>query len=182
MKKKVITVLSVVLLAVLGLTTAAVLPSGAQTEPPPIAVELLTPRSEFTDKIGLKVPYQLDGTSRRQVSKLKDASRTVVARITVQPGAHFPWHTHPGPVFVNVAQGELVYVLAKDCVERSYPMGTAFLDPGQKSVHTAFNPTSGVTVLYATFFDVPETGPLTITEGVEAPDDCPIEVGSHSSH
>jgi hypothetical protein len=61
-------------------------------------------------------------------------------------------------------------------------MGTAFLDPGKKSVHTAFNPTSGVTVLYATFFDVPETGPLTIAEGIEAPDDCPIEVGSHSSH
>jgi hypothetical protein len=33
----------------------------------------------------------------------------------------------------------------------------------------------------ATFFNVSETGPLTITEGIEAPDDCPIEVGSHSS-
>jgi hypothetical protein len=47
-------------------------------------------------------------------------------------------------------------------------------------VHTAFNPTSGETVLIATFFNVSETGPLTITEGIEAPDDCPIEVGSHS--
>jgi len=37
-------------------------------------------------------------------------------------------------------------------------------------------------VVYATFYDVPETGPLTITEGVEAPDDCSIKVGSHSSH
>lgn len=106
------------LLAVLGLTTAAVLPSGAQTEPPPIGVEVLTPRSEFTDKIGLKVPHTLDGTSRGRVSNLKDASRTVVARITVQPGAHFPGTLTPGPVFVNIAQGELVYVLAKDCVER----------------------------------------------------------------
>ena len=182
MKRKLITVLTVVLLAVLGLTTAAVLPSGAQTEPPPITVELLTPRSEFTDKVGLKVPYKLDGSSRRRVANLQDASRTVVARITVQPGAHFPWHTHPGPVFVNVSQGELVYVRADDCVQRSYPSGKAFLDPGKKTVHTAFNPTSGVTVLYTTFFDVPETGPLTITEGVETPDDCPIEVGSHSSH
>ncbi len=180
MKRKLITALSVALLAVFGLTTASVLPSGAQEEPPPIAVELLTPRSEFTDKVGLKVRYKLDGTRRRRVANVRDASRTVVARITVQPGAQFPWHTHPGPVFVNVAQGELVYVRADDCVERSYPTGTAFVDPGRRSVHTAFNPTTGVTVLLATFFKVPETGPLTITEGVVPPDDCPIEVGSHS--
>lgn len=152
----------------------------SKEEPPPIAVELLTPRSEFTDDVALKVRYKLDGTARRRVINLRDASRTVVARITVQPGAQFSWHTHPGPVFVNVAQGELVYVRAKDCVERSYPIGTAFVDPGQENVHTAFNPTSDVTVLLATFFDVPETGPLTITEGVVPPDDCPIEVGSHS--
>ena len=50
-------------------------------------------------------------------------------RITVQPGAQFPWHTHPGAVIVNIAQGELVYVEASDCIERPYPAGTAFLDP-----------------------------------------------------
>jgi hypothetical protein len=182
MKRKLMTVLSVVLLAVLGLTTTSVLPSGAQTEPPPIGVELLTPRSEFTDDVRLKIRYKLDGTARRRVVNLRDASRTVVARFTVQPGAQFPWHTHPGPVIVNIAQGELVYVRADDCVERSYPTGTAFVDPGKKSVHTAFNPTNGVTVLVATFYDIPEDGPLSITEGIEAPDDCPIEVGSHSSH
>lgn len=171
MNKKLMAALSVVL-AVLGLTMAAVLPSGAQT---PIAVELLTPRSEFTDDVALQVRYKLDGTARRRVINLRDASRTVVARITVQPGARFPWHTHPGPIFVNVAEGELVYVQADDCVERSYPMGTAFVDPGQGNVHTAFNPsTTDVTVLLATFFDVPETGPLTITEGVIPPDDCTI--------
>jgi hypothetical protein len=50
-------------------------------------------------------------------------------------------------------------------------MGTAFVDPGHGNVHTAFNPTDDVTVLIATFFEVPETGPLTITEGV-VPGDC----------
>jgi quercetin dioxygenase-like cupin family protein len=181
MKRKLITAVSVSLFAVVGMTMTTVLPSGAQTEPPPIAVELLTPRGEFTDAVGLKVRYTLEDSRRRAVN-LRDASRTVVARITVQPGARFPWHTHPGPVLVNVAQGELVYVRANDCVERPYPMGTAFVDPGKKTVHTAFNPTDGVTVVYATFYDVPETGPLTITEGVEEPDDCSIEVGPHSSH
>jgi quercetin dioxygenase-like cupin family protein len=107
-----------------------------------------------------------------EVLHVPDLSRAVVARITVQPGAQFPWHTHPGLVMVNVAQGELVYVEAGDCVQRTYPAGTAFLDPGHGHTHTAFNRTSGVTVLYATFFEVPAQGPLTITEGVEAPPGC----------
>ena len=160
-------------MALLGLATATALPSGAQVAPPPIALEPLTPRSVFTDDVDLGIRFKLDGRST-SVVKVKEPSRTVVARITVQPGAQFPWHTHPGPVIVNVAQGELVYVQASDCIERSYPMGTAFVDPGRGNVHTAFNPTDGETVLIATFFEVPETGPLTITEGVVPPADCQI--------
>ena len=68
--------------------------------------------------------------------------------------------------------GELVYVEADDCVHRSYPTGTVFMDPGN-STHSAFNPTSGVTRLIATFFDVAPTGPLTLTQGVE-PGDCAL--------
>jgi quercetin dioxygenase-like cupin family protein len=178
MSKKRMALLATVLV-VLGLTTASMLPLAAQEEPPPIAVELLTGRSEFTDKVNIQFRYKLDGVATRVINS-HDPSRTVVARITVQPGAQFPWHTHPGPVIVNVTQGELVYVQAVDCVERDYPAGTAFIDPGRGNVHTAFNPDSGETVLVATFFEVPPTGPLTITEGIEAPTDCPIEVGSHS--
>jgi hypothetical protein len=36
-----------------------------------------------------------------------------------------------GPVVVNVVSGELTYVAADDCVEREYPAGTAFVDPGR---------------------------------------------------
>ena len=119
--RRVVLLLTIAALSVLGLIAASVLPSGAQIPPAPIAVELLTPRSNFTDDVALKFRYKLDGTSRSHVINSKDPSRTVVARITVQPGAQFPWHSHPGPVIVNVAQGELVYVQAHDCVERSYP-------------------------------------------------------------
>ena len=106
------------------------------------------------------------------VLNMPDPSRTVVARITVQPGAQFPWHTHPGPVIVNIAQGELVYVEASNCIERPYPAGTVFVDPGHGHAHTAFNRTSGVTVFYATFFEVPAEGPLTVTQGIVAPANC----------
>ena len=168
MKVKLGIVLSVIM--AVGLGMGGVLPSSAQV---PILVEPLTPRSVFTDDVGVKFSVKLDGESTNVLNS-KDASRTLVARITVQPGAQFPWHTHPGPVVVNVAQGELVYVQASDCLERPYPAGTAFLDPGHGNVHTAFNRTGGVTVVYATFFEVPAEGPLTITAGVEAPADCQV--------
>ncbi len=107
---------------------------------------------------------------RRTVIKAEDPSRTLVARFTVQPGAKFPWHSHPGPVIVNVTQGKLVYVGAEDCKERVYPAGSAFVDPGHGHTHTAFNPTDEETVLVATFYEAPESGPLLIP--AEEPEGC----------
>jgi quercetin dioxygenase-like cupin family protein len=140
---------------------ANVLPSAAQQPPPPIASEFLTPRAVFTDDVDLKIKNKLDG-KRTQVVNVKDPSRTVVGRFTLQPGAQFPWHTHPGPVIVNVVEGELIFVGSEDCVEREYPAGTAFIDAGHGHVHTAFNPTDEETVLVATFFEAPAAGPLLI--------------------
>jgi quercetin dioxygenase-like cupin family protein len=151
-------------LAIAGSVAAAAVAVGtlqAQSPPPPIAVEVLTQRAEFTDDVELQIRNKLDGHATN-VSKLSEPSRTVVAKITVQPGAQFPWHTHPGPVIVNVAAGELTYIMAHDCVDRAFPAGTAFVDPGRGMVHTAVNRTGEPTVLIATFFEVPETGPLTI--------------------
>jgi quercetin dioxygenase-like cupin family protein len=141
--------------------TLNVLPSSAQTPPPPIATEFLTGRAVFPDDVTLKWKLKLDGM-RTRVVKVADPSRTVVGRFTVQPGAQFPWHSHRGPVVVNVVSGELTYKAASDCVEREYPAGTAFVDPGQGHVHTAFNATSDVTVFVATFFAAPAEGPLLI--------------------
>ena len=167
----------------LGLVAVSFTPSGAQVSPPPILVEPLTPRSLFTDDVRAQFRIKVEGHGT-DVINARDLSRSVVARITVQPGAQFPWHTHPGPVIVNIAQGELVYVEegprtrprreASHCIERLYPAGTAFVDPGKGHVHTAFNRTGDVTVIYATFFEVPGQGPLTIIEGVEAPADCQV--------
>ena len=75
---------------------ANVLPSAAQQPPPPIATEFLTGRAVFTDDVDLKLKIKLDGKAT-EVVNAKDPSRTVVARFTVQPGAQFPWHTHPAP-------------------------------------------------------------------------------------
>ena len=170
MTKKRAAALATALLAVV-LVSANVLPSAAQQSPPPIATEFLTGRAVFTDNVDLKIKNKLDGKAT-QVVNVKDPSRTVVARLTLQPGAQFPWHTHPGPVIVNVVEGELVYVGSDDCVEREYPAGTAFIDAGHGHVHTAFNPTDDVTVLVATFFEAPAQGPLLIP--APAPAGCDV--------
>jgi quercetin dioxygenase-like cupin family protein len=158
------------LIAVLVIGANA-LPSAAQESPPPIAVEPLTGRAVFTDNVDLKLKNKVDG-EETEVANAKNPSRTVTARITVQPGAAFGWHTHPGPVVVNVVQGELTYVAADDCVEREYPAGTAFVDAGGDHVHNAVNRTGGPTVLVATFFRASPAGPLTIPAA--PPADCEI--------
>lgn len=154
-----------------GLLVSGIVPSAAQEPPPPIATELLSGRAVFTDDVDLMIKVKREGEGNTEVVKAEDPSRTVTARFTIQPGAQFPWHTHAGPVFVNVVQGALVYVSADDCTHIEYPAGTAFVDLGHGDVHSAFNPSAtDVTVLVATFFEAPESGPLVIP--AEAPADC----------
>jgi quercetin dioxygenase-like cupin family protein len=87
----------------------------------------------------------------------------------VQPGAEFPWHTHQGPVVVNIVSGALTYVDAETCAEQTYTAGQAFFDPGHGHVHSAFNPTGSPMVFIATFFEAPAQGSLLIPA---EPADC----------
>jgi quercetin dioxygenase-like cupin family protein len=152
-------------LLTVGALGIGTLPLAAQEPPPPIAAEVLTPRSVFTDDIRMKV--KIDTGEETNVVKVVDPSRTVTARFTIQPGAQFPWHSHPGPVFVNVAQGALTFV-DTDCGERAYPAGTAFVDAGHGHVHSAYNGTGGVTVIVATFYEISADGPLLIPANTPA--------------
>jgi quercetin dioxygenase-like cupin family protein len=156
--KKSVLVLTAALLT-LGAIGIGMLPLAAQVAPPPIATEFLTPRSVFPDDVDMK--FKINTGENTEVVKVVDPSRTVTARFTIQPGARFPWHSHAGPVVVNVVQGTLVFV-ETDCAERAYPLGTAFVDAGHGHVHSAYNPTGGETVIVATFFQSPVEGPLLI--------------------
>ena len=164
-------------LAVISIVASAALMFGAlgmgtALAQAPITVELLSGRAVFTDNVDAKIKVKLDGRSTLTLN-MADPGPTVVAKITVQPRAMFPWHTHPGPVVVNVSDGELIYVNASDCVDRFYPIDTAFIDPGRGNVHTAYNPSyTEVTILFATFFEA--SGPLVI--GATPPTDCDVDV------
>ena len=155
--------LLVVVTALVLLAAAAavnVVPSAAQEPPAPIASEPLTARSVFTDEIDLKLRIKThEGTV---VVNVDDPSRTVVLKYTVQPGARFPWHSHAGPVVVNIISGTLTYVSAHNCSEKAYAAGEAFVDPGQGHVHSAYNSGTQPTVFIATFFDAPAEGSLLI--------------------
>jgi quercetin dioxygenase-like cupin family protein len=162
----------------IGSAATATVPPSTEPPTPPIAAEELTSvegtslRGGFTDGVAASIEITREGMDPITVD-IADASNVAVTRMTFQPGAQAPWHTHAGPVIVSVVEGELVYVMADGCSEHSYPAGSAFVDPGRGNVHSAYNPTDGPTVLVNTFLEAPADGPLLITEGVTAPaDNC----------
>lgn len=133
----------------------------ARGEPEPIAAEPLAERNAFDGDVSVRIVQDLDGLQRQTIT-FDDASRMTVVRFTIQPGAVFPWHTHPGTVLINVAEGDFVFVFAEDCVHRDYAPGSALVDPGD-TVHTAYNPSDDEeTVVIAVLLGAPAEGALTV--------------------
>jgi quercetin dioxygenase-like cupin family protein len=159
--KRTMLILGTTLLMLAAASAVNVIPSAALDPPPPITAEPLTARSVFPDEIDMKLKLKHPGGGT-MVINVDDPSRTVDVKYTVQPGAQFPWHSHYGPVIVNIVSGSLTYVPAGTCEERTYSAGQSFVDAGHGHVHTAFNPGSQPTVFIATFFEAPETGALLI--------------------
>lgn len=158
-----------------GLSPAA----DAEEEIEPIAAELLTERHAFTDDVSIEIRQTVDGLPE-QVIDLQDATNMLVVRFTIQPGAIFPWHTHPGSVLISIVEGDFVFIYAEDCIERNYTAGDALIDPGFDNVHTAYNPAQqSETVVMAVLLGAPEDGALTLpvdeTEGADLDEACGID-------
>jgi quercetin dioxygenase-like cupin family protein len=126
-------------------------------------------RGDFSDQVDVKI--KLTTAHGTVVSNAPDAGEVIVQEITIAPGGTTGWHSHPGPVVVVVKAGALTYVReeAGVCLETVYGAGTAFVDPGQGHVHTAFNRGAANLILYATYFDVPATTSPRIDEPVLPP-------------
>ncbi|TAK01927.1 MAG: cupin domain-containing protein [Chloroflexota bacterium] len=126
-------------------------------------------RGDFSDHVDVKIKF--DTAYGTVVSNAPDAGEVIVQEITIAPGGTTGWHSHPGPVVVVVKAGALTYVREDHggCFETVYPTGTAFVDPGQGHVHTAFNGGTENLVLYATYFDVATGSSPRIDEPVAAP-------------
>ena len=76
---------------------------------------------------------------------------TAFQRVTIQPGGTTGWHTHPGPTWVAVAQGEgsLYRSVGSTCPVTRYATGSGFLQP-ETEVHTLRN--EGATTLVVDAF------------------------------
>lgn len=77
----------------------------------------------------------------------------VTQTITIAPGGHTGWHSHPGPVFVTITAGTMSFYDGDDpsCSRVPYGVGDSFIDQGQGHVHIARNEGSTDLVLYATY-------------------------------
>ena len=117
--KRIRLILGTALLMLAAALAVNVIPSAAVDPPPPIASEPLTARSVFPDEVDMKLKLREPGGGTA-VIHVGDPSRTVDVRYTVQPGAKFPWHTHYGPVIVNIISGSLTYVSSDNCSGTTY--------------------------------------------------------------
>lgn len=84
---------------------------------------------------------------------IRDDIDVVTQTITIVPGGHTGWHSHPGPVFVTISAGTMTFYDADDatCPATVYEAGDSFVDQGGGHVHLARNEGSVDLVLYATY-------------------------------
>jgi len=81
----------------------------------PVMLDEINTKSETNDHIEIKS---------------KGLTDVYVTEITIAPGGHGGWHSHPGPSFITIKSGEASFY--DDCdkliVRRVYPAGTGFVE------------------------------------------------------
>ena len=101
------------------------------------------------------------------------ACDTAYQQLTIPPGGHTGWHTHPGPTFVAVAQGEgTLYHGMSGCPSFKYAVGAGFMQPPTE-VHNMRNEGSTPLVLWAFYALPPGTQTTAIRIDQPQPAECP---------
>ena len=101
------------------------------------------------------------------------ACDTAYQQLTIPPGGHTGWHTHPGPTFVAVAQGEgTLYHGMAGCPMVKYGTGSGFMQPPTE-VHNMRNEGSTPLVLWAFYALPPGTSNAAIRIDQPRPAECP---------
>jgi hypothetical protein len=136
-----------------------------------------------------KVRFRVRGrTVTRRVKVKVKSVRTLIAcsaakpcdtafqQVTINPGGHTGWHTHPGPTFVAVAEGGGTLYhggqAGTACSGHQYGPGSGFFQPSA-DVHTLWNQASVPLVVHA-FYVLPAGTPSTsIRTDQPQPPNCP---------
>jgi quercetin dioxygenase-like cupin family protein len=101
------------------------------------------------------------------------ACDTAYQQLTIPPGGYTGWHTHPGPTFVAVAQGEgTLYHAMSGCPATKYATGAGFMQPPTE-VHNMRNEGSTPLVLWAFYALPPGTANAAIRIDQPKPAECP---------
>ena len=102
--------------------------------------------------------------------KAKPAFDIAVQSIVFQAGGNSGWHTHPGPVFIQVVSGTMTFYESDDptCTPIVRKAGEAFLDVGDHA-HMARNETSGTSQNIVTYFAPPG---VTLRHDEPTPGNC----------
>lgn len=84
----------------------------------------------------------------------------VVQQLTIAPGGHTGWHTHPGTAVAVIKAGALTIYDADDpsCSPRRFGAGDAYVDPGYGHVHLGRNEGTAPLEIVVTYVDVPAGG------------------------
>ena len=104
--------------------------------------------------------------------KAKPAFDLAVQTILFQPGGNSGWHSHPGPVFIQVASGTMTFYDSDDptCTPVVRTAGQGFLDYGDHA-HIARNESGAPAQTVVTYF-APPGATLRIDE--PRPGNCPF--------
>jgi quercetin dioxygenase-like cupin family protein len=97
----------------------------------------------------------------------------VVQQLTIAPGGHTGWHTHPGIAVAVVTAGELTIYDGDDasCTAQVYGAGDVYVDHGYGHVHIGRNEGAVALEIVVTYLDVDPGGPVRIDIPV-APGNC----------
>jgi hypothetical protein len=104
--------------------------------------------------------------------KAKPALDLAVQSIVFQPGGQSGWHSHPGPVFIQVVSGTMTFYESDDpaCTPIVRTAGQGYLDLGEHA-HIARNETAVLAQNIVTYFAPPGVA-LRIDE--PNPGNCPF--------
>ena len=86
-----------------------------------------------------------------------DERDVVVQQVTIAPGGHTGWHSHPGGTVILVQSGTFTFYSAADCRAQNFAAGQGVVEVGG-GVQLARNEGTVPQVLYVVYFDVPVGG------------------------
>ena len=125
--------------ALIGVVTLAAFVAVTKASPPSGVTPTVLARGTF-DGFNVRSDPQgtIDGFRAHSVAPLD----LVVRRHDYAPGGMTGWHSHPGPVFITVTQGQLTFYEADDptCTPHVVSAGQGYVDTGQG--HLGRNETS----------------------------------------